>query len=239
MVHAAMILLSKLLEMNSPSPVIHSIFIGQPKDITDVHGTWCSSIYRECVDGPVQVELRGLKGDQAAQPYHGGPDGAICCHLLEHYRFWNERYGMNLGPGSVGENFTLENASEDDICAGDIYRVGTALVQVSGPRIPCANQARRIGRADWVKLTIKELRTGFYLRVLAPGILQAGDIWRLHDRPSPEATITSLNYCFYHTFDPELAQRFTQVQGLSDYWKERFAEKLVAPKAHWSADMTA
>ena len=63
-------------------PFIHSIFVGQPKTSTDERGTWTSSIYRDPVTGPMQVQKGGLVGDKATQPYHGGPDSAICVHLL-------------------------------------------------------------------------------------------------------------------------------------------------------------
>lgn len=141
---------------------IHSIFSGQPKTMTDAGGTWTSSIYRDPVMGPIYAQPGGLVGDKVAQPYHGGPDADLCVHLLDHYRFWNERYGMTLQPGAVGENFTLDGITEDNVCAGDIVRVGSALIQVSVMRTPCATLARRIGRPDWVKLTVRENRTGFY-----------------------------------------------------------------------------
>src|SRR5262249_10222217 len=70
-------------------PILHSLFIGQPKTITDARGTWTSSIYRDRVEAPVPLHKEGLAGDKAAQPYHGGPDAAVCVHLLDHYRFWN------------------------------------------------------------------------------------------------------------------------------------------------------
>jgi MOSC domain-containing protein YiiM len=146
--------------VNNQHPHIHALFIGQPKTITDERGTWTSSIYRDPVSEPVLAQPGGLVGDKVAQPYHGGPDADICVHLLDHYRFWNAHYGMNLQAGFVGENFTLDGIHEAEICVGDLVRVGTALVQVTGPRIPCANLARRIGRADWVKLTVRENRTG-------------------------------------------------------------------------------
>jgi MOSC domain-containing protein YiiM len=126
----------------------------------------------------------------------------------------------------VGENFVLEHLSEDEICIGDIYRVGAALVQVSAPRIPCANQARRIGRADWVKLTIQELRPGFYMRVLDPGVVQAGDAFVLAERLNPGATLVAFNRCWYHNFDPALAERFARMPGLMAWWQGRFAQKL-------------
>jgi MOSC domain-containing protein YiiM len=210
----------------SKRPFIHSIYIGQPKNLTDERGQWRSSIYRDLAEGAVGVAAQGLVGDQVAQPYHGSLDCAICGHLLDHYRFWNEQYGMDLQPGNVGENFTLEDVREDEICIGDIYRVGTARIQVSCPRSPCDNQARRIGRSDWVKLTIQELRPGFYMRVLEPGLVQAGDAFQLEERPNPGSSLTVFNRCWYHEFDPVLAEQFTTMTGLMPWWQERFAQKL-------------
>jgi MOSC domain-containing protein YiiM len=133
---------------------------------------------------------------------------------------------MNLQPGNVGENWTLENIVEAEVCIGDIYAVGTALVQISAPRTPCQTQARRVGRADWVKLTLQELRTGIYMRVLEPGTTQAGDAFRLKERLNPDGTITALNRCYYQVFDPELAHKFTVMPGLMSWWQQRFAERL-------------
>jgi len=216
--------------MNDALIKIHSVFVGQPQTLRDERGTWRSSIFRSEVNGPVELEVRGLAGDQATQPFHGSPDCAVCCHPLDHYRFWKERLGMDLRPGNVGENWVLEGADEDAICIGDIYRVGTAQVQVSGPRIPCATQARRVGRGDWVKLTLQELRTGFFLRVLAPGAVQAGDEWELSERVDAEATLRSVNRCYYHQFAASLARRFAELEGLAEYWRKMFLEKLELPQ---------
>ena len=120
----------------------------------------------------------------------------------------------------MGENFTLENIREDEICAGDILRVGGAAFQVSGPRTPCANQARRVGRTDWVKLVIRENRTGFYMRVLEAGDVQPGDAWVLMERPNLEGQITALNRCMYLEFDADYALRIQEMKGLGDSWGE-------------------
>ena len=90
---------------------------------------------------------------------------------------------------------------------GDIVRIGTALAQVTGPRVPCANLARRIGRKDWVKLTIRENRTGFYMAVREPGIVQPGDPWHVEERFNPEGTIPAINRCLYLDFDPVFAHK--------------------------------
>jgi hypothetical protein len=137
-----------------PTPFVEAVFVGRPKTITDDQGTWVSSILRDPVVGRIEVAERGLAGDAVAQPYHGSPDAAVCAHLLDHYSFWNAHLGMRLEPGMVGENITLADMTEDEVCAGDVISLGTAILQVSGPRIPCANLGRRMGRPDWVTLTL-------------------------------------------------------------------------------------
>jgi MOSC domain-containing protein YiiM len=221
----------------SDSACIDSIFIGQPKTLTDERGTWTSSIYRDPVTGTVELQPGGLVGDKAAQPYHGGPDADVCVHLLDHYRFWQTHYGIDVRPGFVGENFTLDQIHEEEVCAGDIVRVGTAMVQVSGPRVPCANLARRIGRDDWVKLTIRENRTGFYLRVLEAGLVQPGDRWLLEERLNPAGSIPALNRCMYLDFDAVYAQQVLQMEGLGEWWKEQMGERHDQQAEHWTAIM--
>jgi len=202
---------------------IHSIFVGQPQTISDETGTWRSSIFREMVEGAVELTERGLAGDQVTDTDNHGRAGyqQVCCHPLDHYSYWNERLGLTLRPGNVGENWTLENADEAAICLEDVYRVGSATVQVSIPRVPCSKQARRVGRKDWTKLTIDELRTGFYLRVVAPGFVQAGDEWELVTRAYPWATIRAINQLNYRGGDPKLAEQFITIPRLHPDWMAR------------------
>src|SRR5579859_3879093 len=207
------------------TPFVQAIFAGRPKTIKDDQGTWVSSIHRDPVHGRIEVSERGLVGDAVEQPYHGSPDAAVCAHLLDHYLFWNAHLGMRLEPGVVGENVTIADITEDQVCAGDVIKVGTAVLQVSGPRIPCANLARRIGRADWVTLTLSAARTGFYLRVIEPGFIERGEPWLLIDRPAPAGIIPAINRCMFLAFDPEYARSMQQMQGLGEWWKERARER--------------
>ena len=222
--------------MTKPANV-DAVFTGQPRSITDERGTWTSSIFRDRVAGHVQVSLRGLAGDKVAQPYHGGPGAALCVHLNDHYRFWKAQYNINLHAGCVGENVTLGDIAEDQVCVGDTVRLGTALVQVSGPRVPCANLARRIGRSDWVKLTIQENRTGFYLRVLEPGALQAGDPWMIEERLNHDGSIPAINRCMYLEFDRSYARRMLEMSGLGEWWKDQARQKIEGATDHWTLSM--
>src|SRR5438046_1784557 len=102
------------------------VFAGGPKILHDAGGEWRSSIARDPVPGPVRVEVRGLAGDRATQPYHGDAEKAVCLHSLAHYQYWNEHYDMNLAPDGVGENLTLDGADESNVCVGDILQIGSA-----------------------------------------------------------------------------------------------------------------
>ena len=217
--------------------LVQAVFTGSPKSISDARGTWTSSIFRERASGPVAVSLAGLAGDKVAQPYHGGPGAAICVHLADHYAFWNTRCSMNLQAGCVGENVTLADITEDEICVGDRVRLGTAVVQVSGPRVPCANLARRIGRPDWVKLTILANRTGFYLRVLKPGAVREGDVWSLEERINETGSIPAINRCMYLDFDPSYARTMLEMPDLETWWKDQARQKLENGTGHWTVTM--
>ncbi|RRA49219.1 MOSC domain-containing protein [Acidipila sp. EB88] len=216
---------------------VAAVFTGQPRLLTDARGTWTSSIFRERTDEPVAVSFSGLAGDKVTQPYHGGAGAALCVHMADHYQFWNARFHMGLKAGAVGENITLAGITEDQVHVGDHVRLGTALVQVSGPRVPCANLARRIGRPDWVKQTIRENRTGFYLRVLQPGTLQCGDQWLLEKRLNRSGSIPSINRCMYLDFDPDFARSMLEMPGLETWWKHQARQKLEARDTHWTATM--
>lgn len=202
-----------------------AIFVGGPKTLVDARGEWRSSIARERVAGSAQLTIGGFVGDQATQSYHGSPELAVCIHAQSHYDFWNATLRMNLQPGAVGENITLDTWDDSNVCVGDVLRIGTASIQISAPRSPCENQARFVGRPDWVKCTIQELRTGMYARVLEAGTLLAGDPVILEARPNPGLTIRDLNACFYHTYHAHIAQRFIAAQGLMEWWRQRLRDK--------------
>ena len=210
---------------------IHSIFVGRPKTITDQAGSWESSIFRKAVFGPIEVGLRGIIGDQVTDVvHHGRPSQAICVHPIEHYAYWNEQLKLesssqSLGPGSVGENWTIEGANEATICVGDSYLVGSTEVQVSGPRGPCWKQERKLKLAGFLKRTIASMRTGFYLQILQSGTVQAGDTWHLKSRPNPWLTLHVVNASYYQIPEPGMVERILATPELAEGWRRMFSEK--------------
>lgn len=211
---------------------IHTQFIGQPQTMTDERGTWRSAIFRTPVSEPVFLQTRGLAGDQVADTKnHGSLDQAVCCQPLAHYEFWNSQYKLfreeaQLGPGSVGENWTLTDGSEADFAVGDIFQVGEAVVQVSAPRYPCTKQERKLKLPGFFNEVLATQRTGFYLRVLTPGNVQVGDALQLLERPNPIFTIQLINQHTLGEPNETVAQEMLALPELAAGWKKIIEHKL-------------
>jgi hypothetical protein len=112
-----------------------SVQAGKPRKMEFEGKAWRSAIYKATLPGRVAVNLTNIEGDkQANLKYHGGPDKAICCFPAEHFEFWRTQLGRGeeFGFGAFGENFTLQDLTEDQVCIGDTFTVGTAVVQVPG-----------------------------------------------------------------------------------------------------------
>jgi MOSC domain-containing protein YiiM len=141
-----------------------------------------TGIHKQPVAGAVAVNMLGLAGDEQADlSVHGGLQKAVYAYPSEHYAFWSEQrravYKRDepLPPGSMGENLTLQGLLENEVWVGDRLHIGSALLQVTEPRSPCFKFNAKMGFAHAAKIMVQAGNTGFYLRVLEPGTLQAGD----------------------------------------------------------------
>lgn len=152
-----------------------------------------SAIAKVRVDGPRTVGFFGIEGDsQADLTVHGGRDKAIHHYPRDHYGWWAERLGarslLELA-GAFGENISTRGLTEDDVCIGDRFRLGSALVEVCQGRQPCWKQAHRLGDKRVVAMMVKSRRTGWYYRVLEEGGVAAGDALVPVERLHPEWTV--------------------------------------------------
>src|SRR5574340_959767 len=155
--------------------VVVSLNVGLPKKEIFHGREILTGMCKQPVAGPLVLRSSGFENDGVGDlKYHGGSDKAVCVYSLEHYAYWEDILGIRLPDAAFGENLTVSNLKEEDICIGDVFEIGTALVQVSQPRQPCRTLAARYGRDDLVKLVAESGRTGFYFRVLKEGIVQQG-----------------------------------------------------------------
>jgi MOSC domain-containing protein YiiM len=143
------------------------------------------------VNGPVRVFRENLEGDaQADHRYHGGPERAVLAYGADHYPLWRAELSWpDLPFGGFGENLSVEGVTEETACIGDVWRAGTALLQISSPRGPCRKISEFWHRPDLLRRVVETGRTGWYMRVLEEGILKTGSEVALIDRPNPRETV--------------------------------------------------
>ena len=208
---------------------IFSLRVGKPRSY-GVEGAsdpfdrpWTSAIAKEEADGPLFLSSTGFDGDGVADTkVHGGPEKAVLVGAAEHLPFWRELLGRDdVGPGAFGENLVLEGALEADVCIGDSFAVGEAVVQISQPRQPCWKQARRWRRKDLALQIQRTGRTGWYLRVLREGRVARGDELRLIERPLPAWTVARANEVMHcRPPDREAAAILAELPQLAPNWRE-------------------
>ena len=207
-----------------------SLNIGRPSLLVRNERRYSTAINRRPVAGPVLLELTGFEGDRVADAEsHGGPDKAVCCYPHEHYAHWNRELGLDLAVPSFGENLTTEGLLESEMCIGDVFRIGDAVVQISQPRQPCWKLANHRENPELPKLINEMGYTGFYLRVLKPGQLTGGDTITISERPHPGLTVLLTTRTFLaHRPDRGLLKCMVRVPELSASWQKRMADKLDA-----------
>lgn len=134
-----------------------------------------TGIFKAPVSGPVMLDAEGLVGDSILnRKYHGGPDQAIYLEGAVTLGWWEEQLGKTLPPGTFGENLVIDGLDNRDLAVGDRLQIGTVLLEVSAPRIPCATFSAAMQDASFVKRYTKAARPGAYCRVLQGGWLEAG-----------------------------------------------------------------
>ncbi len=161
----------------TPQPKIISLCVSMPKLIKYQGRDLYTGIYKEPVQGRVTLRTLNLEGDEQADlRVHGGVDKAVYAYASEHYPFWREQLpDTKLTWGSFGENLTTERLLESTVCIGDEFRVGTATIRVTQPRLPCYKLAIKLGRSDIIRRFIKSGRSGIYFSVLEEGVVGVGD----------------------------------------------------------------
>jgi MOSC domain-containing protein YiiM len=154
-----------------------SLNVGRPRQVDTPRGPVLTAIWKAPAAGRLALRRFNLEGDQQADlRYHGGEHKAVYLYPSEHYAFWRgELPGMEMPLGMFGENLTSEGVLEDETSIGDRFRIGTAVLQVSQPRMPCSKLALKFGRADMVKRFWKSGRSGIYFSIVEEGELGAGD----------------------------------------------------------------
>ena len=190
-----------------------------------------TAIFKEPVEGPVRVARLNLDGDgQADLTVHGGPTKAIYAYPSEHYEFWRgELPGTTLRWGAFGENLTTQgqDLDEQSVSIGDRFRVGTARLVVTEPRMPCFKLGLRFGDPKIIKRFLQSQRTGFYFGVEEEGQVEAGDSIELLKK-NPESDLRVQEVTRLYTTDRdnrELLRKAIETEALPESWRGYFVHR--------------
>ena len=169
--------------------------------------------------GPVPVRWLGLDGDEIADTdNHGGRDQAVYAYAREDLDWWVEQLGRELRNGMFGENVTTAGLEISGGLIGETWQLGSAVVQVTAPRIPCVTFQSWLDEPHWVRRFAAAGRPGAYLRVLQEGAVSAGDVAEVIDRPAERVTVAESMRAFYG--DQDLMRRVLRVAGRGERWDE-------------------
>jgi MOSC domain-containing protein YiiM len=207
-----------------------SVNVGLPRTLRWKGRDVTTGIFKQPVRGRVPIRRLSLDGDrQADLTVHGGAAKAVYAYPLEHYALWREELEEELPLGAFGENFTVEGLPlEHEVAVGDRFRVGSAELVVTQPRLPCYKLALRFGRADMVRRFLASGRTGYYLAVLAEGDVAAGDPVETLARHPARVAVAEITRAYASDRD-DLAtiERLVALDALPDDWHSYFTKRLV------------
>ena len=171
-----------------------SVNVGLPRDIPWQGKTVHTGIWKTPVQGPRRVRRLNIDGDgQGDLNGHGGEHRAVFVYQIDSYRYWQAQLGRNDFPyGQFGENFTIDGLPDTEVCIGDRYRIGSALFEVTQPRVTCYRVGIRMNEPQMPALLVAHGRPGFYFRVLQEGEVEAGDeIVKIAAGPQATRTLSS------------------------------------------------
>jgi MOSC domain-containing protein YiiM len=208
---------------------IISVNVGAPRIVMSNGDRVSTGIFKEPVAGRVMLRTLNLDGDrQADLSVHGGPSKAVYVYPSEHYDYWKrELPEMNLPWGMFGENFTTAGLIESEINIGDKFRVGSATVMATEPRMPCYKLGIRFGRPDIIKRFLASERTGFYFAVLQEGEVGAGEPIELTEKSKDSLRVSDITALYTREkHNVGLLRRAIEVDSLPESWKNYFQQRL-------------
>jgi ferredoxin-NADP reductase/MOSC domain-containing protein YiiM len=225
-----------------PAGRLLSVNVGLPQDVVWQGRTVHTAVWKRPVDGARRVRRLNLDGDgQGDLAGHGGEHRAVFVYQIESYRYWQQQLGRDdFEPGQFGENFTVQGLADDQVCIGDRYRVGSAVFEVTQPRVTCYRVGIRMADPRIPALLVSHRRPGFYLRVLHEGAVQVGDeIVQVASDPQA-MTVAEVDALLYLPGHPrQQLMRALRISALPAGWRTSFEAMLAQPKAAGNAGLTA
>ncbi len=191
-----------------------------------------TGIFKKPVAGRIALRTLNLDGDrQADLSVHGGPYKAVYGYPFEHYEYWRQELPeANFPWGAFGENFTTEGLGEEELHVGDRFRIGSAVVMVRQPRMPCYKLAAKFQRDDMIERFLRSGRSGFYFSVEQEGEVGEGDSFELISQEGEGVTIAEMNRLFFREkYNRGLLEKAIATSALPEDWRDYFLPRLNKP----------
>lgn len=208
---------------------LESIFVGKPVKAEFNGKEIATGIFKNKVEGSVKVSTFNVEGDkQADLTVHGGVDKAVYAYPSEHYEFWKaERADLQFQSGLFGENLSTSGLDEENTHIGDVFELGSIVLQVTSPRMPCFKLGIRMNDSRFVKDFMKAEKNGFYFKVLKEGTIEAGDEIRKVGNDGHGLTLREVIQLYTtRKTDKELLQKVVDSPSLPKDWVDHFAVTL-------------
>jgi MOSC domain-containing protein YiiM len=206
-----------------------SVNVGKPRLVVWRGGVVKTGIFKEPVAGVRPLRRFNLEGDgQADLSVHGGPDKAVYAYASEHYDFWRSEFPRSDYPwGIFGENLSTTGLLEDQVCVGDEFRVGTARLVVTQPRMPCFKLGIRFGNPEIIKRFLESRRPGIYFGIVEEGQVGPGDrIELVNADPTRLSLVELLEIKLASAPSEAQLRRAIAVPALAEDWRQEFTERL-------------
>ncbi|MDF9512534.1 MOSC domain-containing protein [Bacillus paranthracis] len=205
-----------------------SLNIGLPKEVTYGGKVIHTGINKKQVKEPVYLSFVKFNGDgQADLVHHGGVDKAVCVYTGDHYPYWEKELNQDLVYGAFGENITVSDMREEDVCTGDTFQIGEAVVQVTQPRQPCFKLAKKYNIPKLPLYFQETGYTGFYFRVLKEGWVSSVDtLKRLQSDPKGVSVAFANRIMHKEKQNIEGIKRILEVNALSSSWRKSFEKRI-------------
>jgi MOSC domain-containing protein YiiM len=206
-----------------------SVNVGTPRVVMLNGDPVTTGIFKAPVAGRVMLRTLNLDGDrQADLSVHGGASKAVYAYPSEHYAYWKQELPeLELPWGMFGENFTTDGMFESELNIGDKFRVGSAVVRVTQPRMPCYKLGIKFGRADIVKRFLASERSGFYLAVLQEGEVGAGDAIEALEKSKDDIKVSDITRLYTtEKHNVSLLRRAVAAETLPESWRGYFRDRL-------------
>lgn len=201
---------------------IINLAIGKPKEYSWDQSKEQSAIGKTTVT-EAKLKKSGFIGDDVANhEFHGGVARAVCLYPYEHYPHWEKIFNRKLQLPAFGENLTVTGMTEAEVCIGDIYKIGEAVIQVTQGRVPCSTISKYNQEQEFLNLVFDASLTGYFFRVLEEGTITVNSQIELIEQQADRISVLYAAQTLFHNHDKKAIEKILKVSELAEDWKKRF-----------------